>query len=310
MKETQGDTIGLTREEHAVYSCICYFNIFHYPMKPSEICDFANVKVGTDQIMPILQHLISLGLAFENQGYYSIKSPHEQDVKRRIRSEQRCLRKQKIIRRFALFISRFPYVESVSISGSCSKGLLDEEGDVDYFIITSAGRLWFCRSFLIAFKKICLLNSKKYFCLNYFVDADNLEIPDRNIFVASEIKTLKPISNKALFEKFLQSNAWADEFLPNKVNNRESFLRSSRPRKFLFRWVEIIFNNRIGSAIDDYCFHLTYAVWKKKFRHLNTDDFDLNFRSKKNVSKHHPGGFQKKVLGEMGNRLQNIKVLS
>jgi hypothetical protein len=233
-----------------------------------------------------------------------------EDVKKRIRSEQRCLRKQRLIRRFALFISRFPYVESVSISGSCSKGLLDEDGDVDYFIITTRGRLWLCRSFLIAFKKIFLLNSKKYFCLNYFVDAENLEIPDRNIFVASEIKTLRPISNKPLFEKFLQANSWVEEFLPHKINDKESFLREKRPRKFLFRLVELAFNSKIGSSLDDFCFRLTYSVWKKKFRHLNKDDFHLNFRSKKNVSKHHPGGFQKKVLGEMGTRLQKIKVLT
>ena len=53
-------------------------------------------------------------------------------------------------------ISKFPYVEGVGISGSLSKGYYDDDGDIDFFIITSPKRLWIARTFLILYKKLFL----------------------------------------------------------------------------------------------------------------------------------------------------------
>jgi hypothetical protein len=46
--------------------------------------------------------------------------------------------------------------------------------------------------------------------------------------------------------------------------------------------------------------------WKKKFPHLSELEFDVDFRSKKNVSKHHPQGFQRRVIVELEKRKQMI----
>src|SRR4029453_8923510 len=96
-------------------------------------------------------------------------------------------------------IASFPYVRCVCISGSLSKKYFDDTTDIDFFVITKPGRLWVCRTFLILFKKLFLLNSKKYFCINYFIDSDNLEIPDQNIFTATELTTLIPMHDYELY---------------------------------------------------------------------------------------------------------------
>ena len=65
-------------------------------------------------------------------------------------------------------IAKFPFVESVNLSGSLSKGYYDLEDDIDFFIITKPNRLWIARTLLILYKKVFLLNSKKHFIFEVF----------------------------------------------------------------------------------------------------------------------------------------------
>src|SRR5690606_6583885 len=143
---------------------------------------------------------------------------------------------------------------------------------------------------LILFKKIFLLNSKKYFCVNYFISRDALHIPDHNLFVASEIKTLMPVSNPALFNTFLESNAWVGEYLPNKLGYNTAFLNCRKRQRLHTRLLQSLLQNRLGDWLDECCFRLTYATWKRKYSDLALSDFELNFRSGRHVSKHHPRG--------------------
>jgi hypothetical protein len=300
------DKVTLTKGQYAVYSCICYFDVFRYPVRPTQILDFVNFKTTQSQVNLILNELVELKLISEANGFYFLEKDNANFIAKRSDSETRCLKKEKVIKRYANFISRFPFVESVCISGSCSKGLLEDDGDIDYFIITSPNKLWLCRSILIAFKKIFLFNSKKYFCVNYLVDSNNLEIPDKNIFVATEVRTLVPITNKALFEKFLDTNKWTNDLLPNKQAYNSTFLKEEKATKYFFKVVEVLFGGKLGDKLDKKCFDLTLSSWQKKFPNFSKEDFDLNLRSRKNVSKHHPRGYQKKVLSELSNRLEKI----
>ncbi|MEO6304027.1 MAG: nucleotidyltransferase domain-containing protein [Bacteroidia bacterium] len=310
MTEVETDQISLTKKQYAVYSCISYFDVFSYPLKPNQVLDFVSIETNQPQVNLILNELIELKLISESKGYYFLEKANLESITKRVTSEALFLEKQKTIKRYANFIARFPFVESVSISGSCSKGLLEQDGDIDYFIITTPNKLWLCRTILIAFKKIFLLNSKEYFCINYLVDSNNLEIPDKNAFVATEIRTLVPVNNQGLFEKFLFANKWTSELLPNKITFNSSFLKKERTRKYFFGLIEFLFSGKLGNALDKKCFELTLSSWQKKFPNFSKEDFDLNLRSRKNVSKHHPRGYQKKVLAELTLRLEKIKVIT
>jgi len=305
----ESHALTLNRDQFSVYSCLCYFSVFNHPLTIDEISDYCTDRLTETEVQAIISNLLEKKIVFRSKGFYSLIENCDAQIAKRVNCEKWFHKKRKTIQRFASFVARFPYVEAVALSGSCSKGLLDKDADVDFFVITTPNKLWLCRTMLILFKKIFLLNSKKYFCLNYFVDVNSLEIPDKNIFVASEIKTLTPVSNKELFDTFLKANNWTDEFLPNKNYYNQSFLQIAKPRKIVFAAIEKVFNNRVGETLDSFCFRLTVNVWKKKFAHLASSDFDLNFRSKKDVSKHHPRAFQEKVLNELNKKLEQIKVI-
>jgi len=60
---------------------------------------------------------------------------------------------------------------------------------------------------------------------------------------------------------------------------------------------ESVFSGKFGSFADAFLLRITLNRWKKKYPDLSEEDFELQFRSRKNVCKRHTKGFQNKVLG-------------
>ena len=245
-------------------------------------------------IVPSLNYLANLGLIFQLGNYYAIDDQPDW-VALREKGNAAATKMMKVAKRYVRLISWFPFVRCVCISGSLSKGYVDEGGDVDYFVVTEPGRLWIARTLLIGFKKIFLLNSKKYFCINYLIDTNHLEIPDQNIFTATEIQTLLPMYDAELYNKFLQRNEWSKAFRPNmKTLDLSDVL--PKKRYWLKGLFETLLSNSMGDALDSWMMKLTMKRWEKKFAHFNKEFFEHALRSRKYVSKHHPQNFQKRVL--------------
>src|SRR6185295_18883003 len=161
-----------------------------------------------------LERLVSLKLLFRFQNFYSLQDD-SQLVTRRVSGNALASKKMKTAKRFSKIVSFFPFVRAVMLSGSISKNYMDENSDIDYFIVTEANRLWVVRTALAVFRRVFLFNSHKNLCTNYFVDSQNLEIRDKNIFTAIELCTTKPMFGRSTIEKFQEANKWAFSFLPN-----------------------------------------------------------------------------------------------
>lgn len=289
----------------AVLHTLIYFDIFRHPLTTDEIhsnCQWQACSL-TDTAAA-LENLLRLGIAGHSEGFWFLDG-NEKNISLRFERQDRALHFQRKAKKYSRFIASFPFVRSVSVSGSLSKGTMDKNGDIDYFIVTEPGRLWVARTMLVLFKKIFLLNSKKYFCVNYFIDTERLTIPDRNLFVATEIAFLQPMVNKEIYNDFIRSNHWVSLFYPNRVLEPRMEIDEVTPG-FLKRSIEKMLSKKTGEWLDEKCLRITLKRWKKKFPHLSDLDFDTDFRSKKNVSKHHPQGFQRKVAVEMEKRKEMI----
>lgn len=285
----------LSLSETAVVQCLLYFEAFTYPLTKEEIFNFCSIKINNESDLDItLSSLLKRNLIKEKGLFYHV---HDTDniVDRRIKGNKMAKQIMPKAMRYGKLIAQFPFVETVCISGSLSKNYFDEKGDVDFFIITKPQRLWLCRSLLVGFKKVFLLNSRKYFCVNYFVGSDNLSIPDCNIFTATEIASLIPVYNFSGYNSFIEQNKWVYKHLPNfDLNKKKS--TSAKNESIIKKVSERLLSTGIGAFADKQLFKLTLNIWQRKFKHFNKSDFDLNMRSRKNVSKHHPSGFQQKVL--------------
>jgi len=174
-----GDISSLSK---SIIKTLAYYDIFDYPLTLKEIyfCLDTN-SIDKEELNAEANSLMTKNIIYMKNDYYLL-NPDYNRVIRRVEGNGRAKGKMKIAKWFANFISLFPFVRAVFLSGSISKGYLDKEADIDYFIITKQNRLWLSRFLLVLFKKIFLLNSYKYFCINYFISEDNLEIEEKNIY--------------------------------------------------------------------------------------------------------------------------------
>lgn len=272
-------------------------------MKLEEIYSF-NPNKDKEKIKLELERLVAEKIIFKVDEFY-LTDCDPACIEKRKKGNRMAIGALEKARERARFISRFPFVEAVGVSGSLSKGYYDSNSDIDFFVITRQGKLWITRTLLMLYKKIFLLNSRKYFCINYFMSSANLEIEEKNRFTATEIKTLIPFQGKDALEIFYQKNQWVSELFGSYAPNLETVPNIQKP--LLSKAIEMIFTNRLGNLIDGLFKKITLRFWLVKFRKMNRDDFRIALKSTKDISKHHPLNFQKKVILSLNEKYEELR---
>ena len=279
---------------------LLYFDIFSHPLLAEEIfeyCDYQNVDFNKG--LKILEKLKTENLIKSDSGFYFFGDDVSKIV-RRLEANQLADQRMNDARKYVSIAANFPFVRAVFISGTLSKHVMKPDSDIDFFIVTEPGKLWVCRAFLTLYKKLILGNSHRNFCLNYFIDSNNLEIPDKNLFTATEIAFLLPSYNYSAYELFMTRNSWIRAEFPNlKLRQKETDIQPHSSKKVF----EFLLNNRFGNFIEKLSFSIILGFWKRKFSYLSEKMFELNFRSQKDVSKHHPNAFQEKVVNQYLNKI-------
>lgn len=292
---------------HAVLSTLMYFDLFRHPLTIDEIQSFCQWrKISLSEAAIAIEELISCKLVQHKDEFYFLSGSEQFINLRRERNNRAALYSSKAAK-WSSFISGFPFVRTVCISGSLSKGTMDRDGDIDYFIITEPGRLWIARTFLILFKKVFLFNSRKYFCVNYFIDSDHLKLPDHNLFTATEIVFVKPMRDRNHFSSFKESNRWVNHFYPNVETPVEEIPPASSG--IIKQFAEKILRGAAGEWLDEKFMRITLKRWNKKFPDRNPVEFEVDFRTRRSVSKHHPQGFQRIVLKKLEARRAELEKL-
>ena len=284
---------------------ILYFSLFKYPLTEEEIFNFSKAE-SKEQIKSDLNELVNDNIIYKIDDFYLTEN-NENLIKRRLEGNKMAKNIYQKALTISRLISKFPYVEGVGISGSLSKGYYDDDADIDFFIITSPKRLWIARTFLILYKKIFLLNSRKYFCVNYFISSNALEIEEKNIFTATELTTLLPMFGNGSFHKFYDKNKWVESYLPNKTVTDGLSKLNLVKKPTVTKITEYFLDSKIGDWLDATFLRITYHKWKIKFNHLEERQFNVAMKSTKNISKHHPLNFQHKVIDRLNTRYDELR---
>ena len=284
---------------------LLYFSLFRYPLTEEEVFTYSEAS-SKEEAKQELECLVKDNVIYRINGFYLCEDDASL-IDRRLKGNKKAREVYAKAERVSRLISRFPYVEGVGISGSLSKGYFDENGDIDFFVITSKKRLWIARTLLILYKKIFLLNSKKYFCVNYFISTNALEIDEKNRFTATELLTLIPMFGNGSFHEFYQKNRWVNSYLPNKpLNERLTYLNPVK-KPLITKFLEFVLNNRFGDYLDTLFLRITYRKWQVKFKKFNQKQFNIAMKSTKNVSKHHPMNFQRRVIDRLNEKYEEYQ---
>jgi hypothetical protein len=236
--------------------------------------------------------------------FYSVE-PAEASVVRRLKGNSEAQRYLPLAAQQARFISKFPFVRAVMASGSLSKNYMDENSDFDFFIVTAPNRLWISRTLLVSYKRYFLKNSHKHFCVNYFIDANHLEIEEKNLFTATELATVLPLQGGDYYKKLMDVNStWLSGYFPNAKVRDTRGVPSGKPG-FWKRVIEKGIDVFLGVLWENMLMKLTMRRWKKLYAtSYNSTDFTIAFKTKKHVSKNHPQNFQKKVMAIYKEKLE------
>ncbi|MBS1529886.1 MAG: nucleotidyltransferase domain-containing protein [Bacteroidetes bacterium] len=289
-----------------ILAALAYFDLFNYPLTMDEIYFFLPAKHPFEDLENALHCLAAERYIYKFDRFYSLKNDRFL-VERREKGNAKAAEMMIAAKKVGDLLIRFPYVRGIAISGSLSKNFADEDSDIDLFIITAKNRLWIARTLMHCFKKLTfLVNKEHYFCMNYYIDEDDLSIHEKNVYTATEIATLIPLHGDAVFEQFYTANAWSRNFLPNKCLR----LATARPEKHspLKRFIEILFNNPIGNTIDNLLMKLTSKRWMKKMRQgkKNNRGIIMAMDAGKHYAKPDPFNFQFKLISSYQNRVDHL----
>lgn len=286
-----------------ILKTLAYFDIFRYPLKKEELKNRLPITCSDAVFEYVLKTLSAHRKIYEYRGFW-LYSEKPDLVERRIHGNKMASETLPKAKKIAQRIGRFPFVEAVFVSGSLSKDYMDAKSDIDFFIITTPSRLWTCRTLLTLFKKVFLLNQKKHFCINYFIDTQHLEIPDKNQFTATEINFLLPLYGKKTCAAFFDANSWVRSYY-----HQPGYLRTTTAplvKKTLQLKTENWLHRPIFDGLENWCLRMTQEYRKRKFKKQLSQQFEVNMRSKEGVSKHHPTGFQFKVMKAFEERCEAI----
>lgn len=275
--------------EKAVIDVLTYFKFFSYAPSFEEIYTFLPIKTTKQELRRLLDlmvqserlikkrvstsHIFDLRLLTFNCLLYTLP-PHGIFFDKRV--DRARISRKKIDKAMSCvqLLARIPSIQLIGLSGGVAMMNAQYQDDIDFFVITSSGRLWTTRIYILGGAELCGVRRKRTsrrvkdsFCFNLFFEETDLSVPKEkhNLYVAHEIVQMKPIvMKKGVYNRFLMANQWVLRFFPNK-----QFFGSAQDFQYTNRSNEYKKNtNYIGNAVEFLCKKIQLIIMD---RHRTTE---------------------------------------
>ncbi|HEX9664878.1 MAG TPA: hypothetical protein VGA49_03600, partial [Patescibacteria group bacterium] len=146
-----------TEISQAILSAITYFDIFDYPLTSFEIEKWLyanNTRMSANQtrIRQVLETELAGPISFD-RGFYFLKG-REQIVQTRLDRYNLADKKFKRALLAGKLLAALPFVRMIAVCNSLGYGNASDQSDIDFFIITTPGRIWLVRFLSVLIMKI------------------------------------------------------------------------------------------------------------------------------------------------------------
>jgi len=163
-----------------ILEIIAFFDIFDYPLTFMEISDYLGNQETKAEIWQELDGLTIRRQIQNVEGFYCLPDRSEIITIRKKRFNY-ANRKLKIAQRFTKWLKIWPFVKLVSVSNSIGDRNLRQESDIDFFIISSPGRLWLTRFLAAGLAKLIgqrptARNKQDKICLSFYLSSSQLNL--------------------------------------------------------------------------------------------------------------------------------------
>ncbi len=198
--------------ENAILETLAYSDIFDYPLTIEELHRYLVLPAPKDRV---LQCAATMDKVATHDGYYYLAGRDEIVGLRKTRASA----SRKIYKR-AVFYGRIlgvlPFVRMAALTGSLAVMNLSKGADIDYMLVTRAGRLWTARAFSVLFGR--MMRPFGYtICVNLLVSENALAWPLHDLYSAREMCQMIPISGLDVYRQLRAVNSWTESILPNST---------------------------------------------------------------------------------------------
>jgi len=206
--------MSASREHFAVLSPLVFFSLFERALTVEEVVRW-QAKTNHPPYTPAEAKVALKACPFveEHAGYFRLRgdftyaNPHDQKV-----LAQRYLQKSV---QYLAPLRFIPGLRSIAIANTVAFAAADAESDIDVFIVTKPGFLWWVRA--IATLVLHVQGVRRHgnrvagrFCLSFYADETAMDfraiaLPD-DIYLAHWIATLIPMVGEPCYRAFLAQN--------------------------------------------------------------------------------------------------------
>ena len=244
--------------ERAILQTVAYADVFDYPLTVMEIHRYlVGVPAALEDVRVALVESSRLRERLAQRDGYIFLAGREEIVAVRRHRQEVAKRLWTWARHYARIVSGLPFVRMVAVTGSLAVNNADEDGDIDYLIVTAPGRLWLCRALVVTLVKWAHRQGVTL-CPNYFLSEQALAVEPHNLFTARELTQMQPLCGLSVYEQMREINAWTDAFLPNAqgppptLNGGAAPNRDVHSHRVLRRAAEMILRTPIGAKVEQW----------------------------------------------------------
>lgn len=236
---------------NAILQTAAYADVFDHPLTAQEIYLYlTGLQVSFETLNQALNNetvLVQTGEHFTLPG-------REEIIRVRIQRKAHSRRLLPRAMRYGRILGSLPFVRMVALTGSLAVMNVSKTDDIDYMLVTVPGRVWTARAFALLFNRVV-----KFFghtiCPNLIVSENALEWPLHDLYSARELCQMIPISGMGVYQKLMQANAWARDFLPNAfdVLGGGPLLRQHNGRRLSWSApLEHFLRGRLGDRFEEW----------------------------------------------------------
>lgn len=284
-----------------IIQILLYFEVFKYPLTAKEI--FERSKTASLAVVEQELHDLVFHESVKVFGDYYTINGNQDWVNARILGNQLAKAAMPKAIQHAKWMQKIPFVRAVMLSGSISKDYMDQQSDIDYFIVVERNRLWIARIFFVFIQRF-VLRSAKHFCFNYMISNAALSFGNKTFYPAIELMTLKPMFGQEVYDQILEENAWTKDYFPNYPSARSAALASQK--HWIQSFTEFLFPAWLAEPLDNWLLKQTTIRWKKRFPQHLFDNSSKNLMIGKQVAKVHYTGHFDKIIQRWNNRLEGF----
>lgn len=163
---------------------LVFLDLFDFPLTAYEIWRYLGRRGSLPALISVLEKL-SPKIISQQDGFYFLNGRENIVEMRKIRYNYSGA-KIKIAKRFARAFALLPFVKTVAVANFIGDHNLRQEGDIDFFIITSARRIWLSRLFCAGLTKLLnsrptAKNKRDKICLSFYISQEHLDVRDLSL---------------------------------------------------------------------------------------------------------------------------------